>query len=331
MISIAMRWCDFSNLKYLFTLSVPMFALVLIFVVYKKSRSSKEPLPPGPPCLPIVGNLPILDSNIHSYFSKLSKTYGAIMKVQLGSKIYVVLSSPSTAREVLKDHDAIFANRDVPDVVLTGLYGGLSMFFSSYGEHFRVLRKISIQHLLSSARLELQHRLRQKSTRDMVNRIHSRVGHPIKVYSFILVGSFHLFTSMLFGGTLEKEDIEGLNCESEYEEATDKLLQLLASLNVSDLFPSLSMFDVQGLSGKMKTLVQSYFDPIFDLVINRRLKVGNDENWNRNTEKDFLQVLLQFKDQEDHDTPITINHIKALLMVFLYNFPKLLAIHFMDL
>lgn len=36
--------------------------------------------------------------------------------------------------------------------------------------------------------------------------------------------------------------------------------------------------------------------------------------------KDFIQILLELKEQEDTQTPITLNQIKALLMVI--SFPS---------
>ncbi|XVE64100.1 hypothetical protein DITRI_Ditri07aG0074400 [Diplodiscus trichospermus] len=79
----------------------------------KKFNKNLPPLPPGPPSLPILGNLPSLQPDLHHYFSKLSQIYGSIVKLQLGSKIYIVINSASVAKEVLKDHDVIFANRNI--------------------------------------------------------------------------------------------------------------------------------------------------------------------------------------------------------------------------
>ncbi|KAK6262192.1 hypothetical protein QUC31_008008 [Theobroma cacao] len=91
----------------------------------KKFTTSKPPLPPGPPGLPILGNFPFIQPDFHRYVVKFSQIYGPIIKLQLGSKICIVISSPSVAKKVLKDHDAIFANREAPAGAIVGMYGGL--------------------------------------------------------------------------------------------------------------------------------------------------------------------------------------------------------------
>jgi len=76
--------------------------------------NSNKGLPPGPRALPLIGNLHSLDPELHTYFASLSQTYGPICRLWLGKKLGIIITSPALAREVLKDKDTIFANRDVP-------------------------------------------------------------------------------------------------------------------------------------------------------------------------------------------------------------------------
>ncbi|KAE8727634.1 hypothetical protein F3Y22_tig00005411pilonHSYRG00035 [Hibiscus syriacus] len=71
---------------------------------------------------PLVGSFPYLRPDLHSYFAELARTYGPVVKLQLGSTLGILVTSPSAARKVLKDQDIVFANRDVPmtAMVLTG-------------------------------------------------------------------------------------------------------------------------------------------------------------------------------------------------------------------
>lgn len=52
-------------------------------------------------------------------------------------------------------------------------------------------------------------------------------------------------------------------------------------------------------------------DRIFDAMIEQRLKMDGDGG---KESKDFLQVLLKLRDEEDAKTPLTMNHLKALLL-----------------
>ena len=83
--------------------------------------------------------------------------------------------------------------------------------------------------------------------------------------------------------------------------------------NLSDFFPGLARFDLQGVVKDMNALVPR-FDGIFEKMIGERVKkdVEGKEN---NGSKDFLQFLLNLKEEGDSKTPLTSTHVKAILMV----------------
>ncbi|GFQ08749.1 premnaspirodiene oxygenase [Phtheirospermum japonicum] len=81
-------------------------------------------MPPGPTGLPLVGNLLSLDPELHTYFASLGRTYGPIYTLKLGRKTGIVITSPAIAKQVLRDHDTTFANRDVPVAGKEATYGG---------------------------------------------------------------------------------------------------------------------------------------------------------------------------------------------------------------
>ncbi|CAM8997733.1 unnamed protein product [Rhodiola kirilowii] len=115
--------------RLLVALAVVFIPTLLILIIRIRSilssrKKMEAPLPPGPRGVPLLGSLPFLDPELHSYFAELGRQYGPILKLQLGMKLAIVISSPATAREVLKDHDIIFANRDVPVAGLAATYGG---------------------------------------------------------------------------------------------------------------------------------------------------------------------------------------------------------------
>lgn len=97
---------------YLFLLFCFILSFLLIFTI-TRSRSSRKvaPSPPGPPRLPIIGNIHLVGKNPHHSFADLSKTYGPIMSLKFGSLNTVVVSSPEAAREVLRTYDQILSNR----------------------------------------------------------------------------------------------------------------------------------------------------------------------------------------------------------------------------
>ncbi|KAL2482658.1 Cytochrome [Forsythia ovata] len=90
-----------------------LFIIFLFKVFYDAASSSKnrKKLPPSPSRFPVIGNLHQLGLYPHRSLQSLSKRYGPLMLIHLGSTPVLVVSSADAAREVMKDHDLIFSNR----------------------------------------------------------------------------------------------------------------------------------------------------------------------------------------------------------------------------
>ncbi|KAK5804677.1 hypothetical protein PVK06_032328 [Gossypium arboreum] len=74
-------------------------------------KSSQHKLPPGPWPKPIISNLFDLGDKPHRSLAKLAQIHGPVMSLKLGSLITVVLSSETTAKEILSKQDLIFSSR----------------------------------------------------------------------------------------------------------------------------------------------------------------------------------------------------------------------------
>lgn len=101
------------DLQALFLVFSFILSLFLILTTTRSRWSSRKvaPLPPGPPRLPIIGNIHLVGKNPHHSFADLSRTYGPIMSLKFGSLNTVVVTSPEVAREVLRTHDLILSSR----------------------------------------------------------------------------------------------------------------------------------------------------------------------------------------------------------------------------
>ncbi|KAL0331403.1 UNVERIFIED_CONTAM: Flavonoid 3'-monooxygenase [Sesamum angustifolium] len=107
------------------TVAVVILTCTIIWSVQKLVKLGKQrpSLPPGPCGLPIVGYLPFLREDLHHQFTELADKYGPIYKLWIGSKLWTVISSPSLIKEVVRDHDTIFANRDITVAARISSYG----------------------------------------------------------------------------------------------------------------------------------------------------------------------------------------------------------------
>ncbi|KAF9617140.1 hypothetical protein IFM89_034291 [Coptis chinensis] len=308
-------WWAGSNQKVELSTAVLTFftvVLLLFWITWMVKESTKGKLP-GPRGLPVLGNLLSLDPELHTYFAKLAQTYGPIYKLQLGNKLGVVISSPSIAKEVLKDHDTTFANRDVPAVAGCIAYGGKDIVWTPYGPEWRMLRKVCVREMLGNASLDAVYTLRQREVRRMVGNVYSKIGSPINVGEEMFLTVLNVITSMMWGGTIKVG--EGASIGAEFREVVGDITDLLGKPNLSDFFPILTRLDLQGIQGKIGEMFKR-FDSIFNSIIEQRLKM---EDGDREDTKDFLQLMLKLKDDSDAKTPFTMVHLKALLMVRVFN------------
>ncbi|CAH8273082.1 unnamed protein product [Arabidopsis lyrata] len=291
-----------------------ILVLIAIFSVlwYLFKRSPQPPLPPGPRGLPIVGNLPFLDPDLHTYFTKLAKSHGPIFKLNLGSKLTVVVNSPSLAREIFKDQDINFSNHDVPLTARAVTYGGVDLVWLPYGAEWRMLRKVCVLKLLSRRTLDSFYELRRKEIRERTRYLYQQGQEsPVNVGEQVFLTMMNLIMNMLWGGSVKAEEMESVG--TEFKTVISEIARLLGEPNVSDFFPWLARFDLQGLVKKMHMYARE-LDAILDRAIEQmhrlRSRDGDDGEC-----KDFLQHLMKFKDQEaESEIPITVNHVKAVLV-----------------
>lgn len=132
---------------------------------------------------------------------------------------------------------------------------------------------------------------------------------------------------MFWGGTIEGE--EGTNLGAEFRAAAMQLTVILGKPNVSDFFPPLARFDIQGVEREMKK-VSLWIGRILERVIEQRKKLGSvkQEGPREFRGKDFMQFLLDFRDQGTGKS-FSLAQIKAMLMVFhLKNYSVLLFFFF---
>ncbi|KAL0409482.1 UNVERIFIED_CONTAM: cytochrome [Sesamum radiatum] len=301
---------DYSHLSapLLILISLPIFWC--LFMLFTKSGNKTAPTPPGPWGLPIVGFLPFLRPDMHIQFTELARQYGPIYKLWLGSKLCTVISSPSLIKEIVRDHDTIFANRDSTVAGRICSYNGNDIGFCPCNSDWRTRRKLFVHDMLSNSSLDATFNLRKDEVRKAIRNIYTKINTPVKISELASGIILNAIMSMVWGNTIEGERKDKIGAA--VSSLVARSFDLLGKPNVSDFFPVLARFDIQGVEKEMSNIMQRV-DEIIEDIINERTKVGGG---NKNDGRlDFLQMLMELSEKQDVKTAIGKTQIKAMITV----------------
>ncbi|XP_022738454.1 cytochrome P450 71A1-like [Durio zibethinus] len=303
--------------RAVFSFLIAMLAISLWHLwTNRKSNKPIAPLPPGPRGLPIVGYLPFLGTdNLHLVFTELAGVYGPIFKLWLGNKLCVVITSPSLAKEVVRDHDITFSERDPPIAAQVSTFGCNDIAFDSYSSPtWKKKRKILVSGMLSSGSLNAFYGLRKEQVMNTIGEVYKNVGEPIDVGELSYLTAINAVTSMVWGGKLGGE--KRATIKGHFKEISSELAILLGKPNVSDIFPAIARFDIQGIERGVKKVIH-LFNQLFDSVIELRTNVATEKDkvdGKSEQKSDFLQMLLELNKNEHSASSITMNQVKGMLM-----------------
>ncbi|KAL0438773.1 UNVERIFIED_CONTAM: cytochrome [Sesamum latifolium] len=268
--------------------SVLCFFILTWFHILKRlnsrsTGSASGKLPPGPRPFPIIGNFLHLGQKPHESLAELSKTYGPLMHLKLGTVDTIVVSSPEMAKEILHKHDQACSGRAVP-----------------------VSAQTLDHHKMSIA----CQGLRQEKLRKLLDYVHecclSR--RVVDIGEAVFVTSLNLMSATLFS-----VDFAGFDSGSaqEFKETINGVAKSAAAPNIADYVPWLKMIDPQGI----KRQAEFYFSKLFGIiesVIDRRLQARRT-HFGSPMEKDLLEALLDISQGSDYD--FSRSEIKHLLLV----------------
>ncbi|KAK4642058.1 hypothetical protein QC761_511720 [Podospora bellae-mahoneyi] len=131
-----------------------LFIGILAFTIFKLRNVGRRPkgLPPGPPTLPLIGNLhQIPPKNAYVQFKKWAEEYGPVYSLITGTKVMIVLNTGVAIKDLLDKRSNIYSSR--PEMYISSLAsGGLRMLLMPYGDTWRRVRKLfhGLLHLKAS-------------------------------------------------------------------------------------------------------------------------------------------------------------------------------------
>ncbi|MBA0668557.1 hypothetical protein Goklo_001453, partial [Gossypium klotzschianum] len=291
------------------------FLLVLFMAAIKSVRKSKarnltQKLIPGPRKLPLIGNLHQLAGPglLHRTLRDLATKHGPIMHLQLGQVSTVVVSSAEMAKEIMKTHDIVFANRPFLVVAMITTYECTDIAFSPYGNYWRHLRKICTEELLSAARVNSFQSIREEEVLNLIETIKSNEGLAVNLSEKVFSMSYGITARAAFGKKCKNQDA--------FVSVISEESKVNSGFFVSEFFPSLKFLDVvSGLKHRVEK-IHGEADRILGNIVN-----DHKESIAKGIREDLVDVLLRL--QENGEVPLTDNNIKAIIFVSQFPFTTL--------
>ncbi|XP_024976292.1 cytochrome P450 71D11-like [Cynara cardunculus var. scolymus] len=299
----------------------PVFLLIqivfafLIFMLLKllrlsRTKNSTPCLPPGPWKLPLLGSIHHLGSSLpHHRLRDLAKKYGPLMHLQLGELSVIVVSSPETAKEVMKTHDVTFADRPYLFASSVICNGATNLTFAPYGDYWKQLRKICAMELLSPMRVQSFRSTREEEVSHFIKSISENIGSPIDLSERIFSLTYGITARAAFGKKCKDQE----SFISLVKEAT----AAAAGFNISDIFPSSTVLPIlTGFKAKLEK-IRGMFEEIVDNIIEEhkaKKMAANVGDADEDEDEDLVDVLLRFQERGDVKFPLSIANIKAVIL-----------------
>ncbi|KMS95204.1 hypothetical protein BVRB_011320 [Beta vulgaris subsp. vulgaris] len=286
----------------------PLFLPCILFLsflhkwLYNKPDRSKK-LPPSPRKLPILGNLHQLGKFPHRSLNSLSKRYGEVMLIHLGSTPSLVVSSASAAREMLKTHDIIFSNRPQSRIMCKVIYDGKDLVFSPYGEYWRQIRSICVLQLLSTKKIQSFRKIREEEVDLVIEMIKRSEASSMNMSEIIMMFSSNLLCRTAYGKKYAGE------VGTDFKQLLKEFVEVMGAISMRDFIPWLGWIDrLTGLESQVDKVAKD-FDEFLEHVVQEHLEHKNDKEEN---EKDFVDILLDV--QKENADALTMNGIKAIVL-----------------
>ncbi|XP_024963429.1 probable (S)-N-methylcoclaurine 3'-hydroxylase isozyme 2 [Cynara cardunculus var. scolymus] len=266
--------------------SLFLMSSFVLFTIRTYLKSEKG-LPPGPRPWPIIGNLHQVGKNPHVSTAILAEKHGSLISLRLGTQLLVVASSPEAATGILKTQDRFLSSRFIPNAFQSYLLPFALIWSADCDENWKSLRTLCKTHMFSTKALESQSSLRERKLGEMLDFLCSKKDEVVNIEEVVFTTMFNTLSNILFG----KDFLDLRDRDGSASGLKEKLFKILANglaPNVSDFFPMLDRWDLQGIKKEQLKHMKEIFSSWEDIINDRRLMVVVKEE-----EQCFLDQLLE--------------------------------------
>ncbi|NXP96447.1 CP1A5 protein, partial [Passerina amoena] len=276
-------------------LAAAALCAVLLLLLLQRLRAAVPAglrRPPGPRGYPVLGNVLELRTDTHLALTRLSRRYGDVMEVRIGTRPVLVLSGLDTIRQALVKQGEDFMGR--PDLYsFRFVTDGQSLTFSpDSGEVWKARRRLAQSALKSfsiapsptaSCSCLLEEHV-SKEAEYLVTKFLQLMDEQkrFEPYRYLAVSVTNVICAMCFGKRYEHEDQELLRLVNSSEEFT----AVAGAGNPADFIPLLRYLP----SRSMKLFID--FNRYFLSFLQKRVK-EHYETYDENNIRDITDSLIE--------------------------------------
>ncbi|XP_042380933.1 cytochrome P450 71A1-like [Zingiber officinale] len=305
---------------FFMALLIISFPLLLFFCLHRRQKANKESsslrLAPGPPGLPIIGNLHQIRGLPHRSLHQFSLAYGPLLRLRLGSVTAIVVSSPALARDIFKTNDLALCSR--PNLTTWRLlsYGGLEAALSPYSPRWTRARRLLVVHFLSPRPVRGLSASREEEVRTLMNTVAAAAasGRTVNLSKSLICLVCSIMCRAVFGkrfapaGECSMNEIGGMIFLT---------AELLGEFVAGDFFPWAHRWlnAVTGVQGRLERNFKEW-DNLFEREIKERERTGTGGG-DDGTYASVLVRLLR-EEQGNNEGGLTRDGVKSLLLDLMF-------------
>ncbi|XP_068458853.1 cytochrome P450 2F2-like [Clinocottus analis] len=190
----------------MFASIILLLVSVVFIIIQLKSRRPKN-FPPGPPVLPILGNILELSlENPLKDFERLRKTYGNVYSVFLGPKPAVVINGMKTIKEALVTKAVDFAGRP-QDLFVNDTTQRKGLILADYGMSWKDQRRFALMNLrnFGMGKDSMEERIHEEIKYTM-DALEKSIGKSMSPRIMFHNAASNIICQVLFGKRYEYDD-----------------------------------------------------------------------------------------------------------------------------
>lgn len=147
----------FSQLSWSHAITLGLASLILYYICTSSSPRGRLPLPDGPRGLPIVGtsklniytsfrcdltrkqlqgSFPFLTKYPELVLDRWAKTFGDVYSLWLGNQLFIIVSNPQIAKDLMITNGAIFSSRKEMFIKSQTVFAGRGITATPYNDRW---------------------------------------------------------------------------------------------------------------------------------------------------------------------------------------------------